>query len=170
MDGQTRTVTSIGTPSETSWRAKDIELGEHDQVLPGLDEKVEDGSAISVASAARSKLSVDGERPTYWVTSTDVDSALAQIGRRSPAPTSRPAAAPTSTAAGMSLTVVTPKTLTVKVGSGKTDQEEGRRADRAATSSRKLNVDFDKRRHRQAVAEEHGRRGRQDRRHQDRAS
>ena len=125
VDGQTRTVESMGSTVGDVLESQDIKLGEHDQVLPGLDEKVEDGSAISVRYARPLELERRRQRPHL----------LGHLDRRrrapsprsaagSPAPTSRPAAARDIDRGGMSLTVVTPKTLTVKVGSGKTVKKE----------------------------------------------
>ena len=73
VDGQTRTVESMGSTVGDVLDSQDITLGEHDQVLPGLDEKVEDGTAISVRYARPLELEVDGSARTYWVTSTDVE-------------------------------------------------------------------------------------------------
>ena len=143
VDGQTRTVESMGSTVGDVLDSQDIKLGEHDQVLPGLDEKVEDGSAISVRYARPLKLEVDGSARTYWVTSTDVDSALAEIGQRFSGADLSASRSADIDRGGMSLTVVTPKTLTVKVGNGKTIKKEvaGLTVRRVL---RKLHVAFDK--------------------------
>ena len=143
VDGQTRTVESMGSTVGDVLESQDIKLGEHDQVLPGLDEKVEDGSAISVRYARPLELEVDGSARTYWVTSTDVESALSEIGRRFSGADLSASRSADIDRGGMSLTVVTPKTLTVKVGSGKTVKKEVAGLT-VRHVLRKLKVDFDK--------------------------
>ncbi len=81
LDGQTRTVDSMGATVGDVLDSQDIEVGEHDRVVPGLDEKVEDGTRIAVQFGRPFKVEVDGKARTYWVTSTDVDSALSEIGK-----------------------------------------------------------------------------------------
>ncbi|MET1061143.1 MAG: transglycosylase family protein [Nocardioides sp.] len=143
VDGQTRTVESMGSTVGDVLESQDIKLGEHDQVLPGLDETVEDGTAISVRFARPLELEVDGSARTYWVTSTDVESALAEIGRRFSGADLSASRSADIDRGGMSLTVVTPKTLSVKVGNGKTVQKEVAGLT-VRHVLRKLDVDTDK--------------------------
>ena len=119
--------------------------------LPGLDEKVEDGSAISVRYARPLELEVDGSARTYWVTSTDVESALAEIGRRFSGADLSASRSADIDRGGMSLTVVTPKTLTVEGRQRQDRQEGGRRADRAPRPP-EAEGRLRQGRHRQAVA------------------
>jgi uncharacterized protein YabE (DUF348 family) len=119
LDGQPRDVTVLGDTVGDALDAQGIEVGPHDVVAPGLDEKIEDGSKISVRFGRPLELTVDGDSTTYWVTSTQVSGALAQIGR-----TFSGAALSTSRGGiidrgGLELEVVTPKTLTVKIGAHK---------------------------------------------------
>ncbi|HEY0949974.1 transglycosylase family protein, partial [Nocardioides sp.] len=84
-----------------------------------LDSKVTDGTAIAVKFARPLDVSVDGEDRRYWVTATDVSSALDQIGlgfHNADLSVSRGAAISRS---GMDLRVVTPKELTVRIGGKK---------------------------------------------------
>ena len=143
VDGQTRTVESMGSTVGDVLESQDIELGEHDQVAPGLDETVDDGSAISVRYARPLELEVDGSARTYWVTSTDVESALAEIGRRFSGADLSASRSADIDRGGMSLTVVTPKTLNVKVGNGKRVKEEVAGLT-VRHVLRKLDVDVDK--------------------------
>ena len=143
VDGQTRTVESMGSTVGDVLESQDIELGEHDKVAPGLDETVDDGSAISVRYARPLELEVDGSARTYWVTSTDVESALAEIGRRFSGADLSASRSADIDRGGMSLTVVTPKTLTIKVGDGKRVKKEVAGLT-VRHVLRKLDVDFDK--------------------------
>jgi uncharacterized protein YabE (DUF348 family) len=119
LDGQTEQVSVLGATVGDALDAEGIEIGKHDVVAPGLDEKITDGSRITVRFGRPLELTVDGDSKTYWVTSTEVSSALGEIGR-----TFSGAALSTSRGGnidrgGLSLEVVTPKKLTIKVGTHK---------------------------------------------------
>ena len=106
-------------PSATSWTPKASRSVTHDQVAPDLDEQVEDGTKISVRFGRPLELSVDGKTQTHWVTSTDVASALGEIGEDffgADLSTSRGSGIDRE---GMALEVVTPKTLKVAVAGKK---------------------------------------------------
>ena len=143
LDGETRTVSSMGSTVGDVLDSEDIEVGDRDIVTPGLDEKVDDGTRIAVRFARPLELEVDGEVRTYWVTSTDVDSALSEIGRRFAGADLSASRGAEIDRGGMSLTVVTPKELTTKVGKDKRTKREV-----AGLTVRdvleKLNVDVDK--------------------------
>lgn len=119
LDGQAQTVSAMGGTVEDVLTAQGIEVTDKDLVAPALDEPIEDGSRISVQFGRPLSLSVDGEERTYWVNSTTVASALGEIGRRfDGADLSTSRSAPLGRT-GMTLDVVTPKVLTIKVGDGK---------------------------------------------------
>lgn len=116
LDGQAETVTALGDTVGDVLASEGIELSDKDLVAPALDESIDDGSRISVQFGRPLELSVDGEERTYWVNSTDVASALGEIGRgfsTADLSTSRDA---TISRSGMRLEVTTPKTIKVKVG------------------------------------------------------
>ena len=116
LDGETRTVSALGGTVGEVLADEGIDVGEHDIVAPGLDRSVSDGSEITVAFARPLDLTVDGESSTHWVTATDVDGALGQIGRRfAGADLSVSRSAPIRRS-GLDLEVVTPKTVKVKLG------------------------------------------------------
>jgi uncharacterized protein YabE (DUF348 family) len=83
---------------------------------PGLDEKVADGSRITVRFGRPLQLSVDGHAKTYWVTSTNVDDALGRD--RPPLPRRRPLRQPwcLHRPHRHDPEVVTPKNAHVKIG------------------------------------------------------
>jgi uncharacterized protein YabE (DUF348 family) len=119
LDGRTEQVSVQGDTVGDALDAEGIEVGKHDIVAPDLDEKITDGSRITVRFGRPLELTVDGASHTYWVTSTDVADALGEIGR-----SFHDAALSTSRGGsidrgGLSLDVVTPKTLTIKVGAHK---------------------------------------------------
>ena len=119
VDGEAREVTSRGATVADVLAEEGIEIGEHDLVAPALDEPVEEGALINVRLGRPIELTVDGETTTHWVTSTDVESALGEIGA-----TYDDARLSSSRGAGidrggLELEVVTPKKLTFKVAGTK---------------------------------------------------
>ena len=116
LDGETRQVSAIGATVGDVLAAEGVEVTDRDVVAPSLDEEVGDGSSIAVQFGRPLEVSVDGEETTYWVNSTDVASALGEIGRRfdgADLSTSRSASIGRS---GMTLDVVTPKVVRIKLG------------------------------------------------------
>ena len=119
LDGETREVSSTGDTVAEVLASEGVEITEHDLVAPGLDEPVTDGSKIVVRFGRPVELTVDGETDLHWVTSTDVASALGEIGtdiERAELSTSRSAAIGRD---GLELAIVTPKTLTMKIAGAK---------------------------------------------------
>ena len=119
LDGKSEQVSAMGGTVGDVLEAQGIEVGPRDEVAPSLDQKVGDGSKISVRFARPFEVNLDGKTSTYWVTATTVSRALDEIGRRF-------AGADLSTSRGgyidrkgMKLDVVTPKRLVVKIGDRK---------------------------------------------------
>jgi uncharacterized protein YabE (DUF348 family) len=115
LDGRSQNVTAIGGTVGDVLDSEGITLGDHDVVAPSLDEKVTDGSRITVQFGRPLELSVDGDEQTYWVTSTKVADALGEIGRRFAGADLSTSRGGSIDRAGMSLEVITPKTLKVKI-------------------------------------------------------
>ena len=119
LDGQSQEVTAMGDTVGDVLESEGIELGAHDIVAPSPDEQITEGSRINVKFGRPLELAVDGKEETLWVTSTDVSSALGEIGSRflgADLSTSRSAGIGRE---GMHLEVVTPKKLHMKVGGKK---------------------------------------------------
>lgn len=123
VDGEARTVSTMGSTVGDVLEEEGIELGEHDEVLPSPDEEISDGTRIAVKYARPLKLTVDGETTTHWVTATDVDTALAQTGRRYAAADLSASRSATLGRDGMALEIATPKKLTIKFGARKEAKE-----------------------------------------------
>ena len=103
--------------------SQDISVGERDVVAPGLDSKVSDGTSVAIKYARPLDVSVDGDEKRYWVTATDVTSALEQIGlgfSKADLSVSRGAYIGRE---GLDLDVITPKKLTVKIGGDKAKKQ-----------------------------------------------
>jgi uncharacterized protein YabE (DUF348 family) len=124
LDGQSQTVSAMGGTVGDVLSAQGIEVTDKDLVAPALDEPIEDGSRISVQFGRTLSLEVDGEEKTYWVNSTTVASALGEIGRRFDGADLSTSRSTPLGRSGMTLEVVTPKKVQVKVGDGKLKRKQ----------------------------------------------
>jgi uncharacterized protein YabE (DUF348 family) len=116
LDGKSRQVTAFGGTVGDILDAQGVDVTARDVVAPSLDEKVDDGTKITVQFARPLELAVDGQSRTYWVTATTVSRALDQIGQRFAGADLSVSRGGTINRSGMTLSVVTPKTLQVKLG------------------------------------------------------
>ena len=119
VDGESHQVSTLGGTVADVLDAEGVEVGERDVVAPGLESKVNDGTRIAVRYARELQVSVDGKEKSYWVTATDVSSALEQLGLRyagADLSVSRSAEVPRE---GLDLEVVTPKQITLVDGGQK---------------------------------------------------
>jgi uncharacterized protein YabE (DUF348 family) len=124
LDGEAPTLETTGTTVAEVLDSEGLELGSHDVVAPDLSTAVNDGTRIAVKFGRPLTVNVDGERSHHWVTATSVTSALQQIGLRlggSDLSVSRSAGISRS---GLSLRVVTPKTVAFAVAGAKPVRRE----------------------------------------------
>ena len=119
VDGKTQEVRTFGDNVGDVLKAEDISVGDHDVVAPGTSSSVADGATIAVKYGRPLDVKVDGKSNRYWVTATDVSAALDQIGLRFGDADMSASRGTEISRSGMDLAVVTPKTLTVKVGGEK---------------------------------------------------
>ena len=120
LDGRSEQVTAFGGTVGDVLRSEGVDVTSRDVVAPSLDEKIEDGSKITVQFAKQLKLDVDGSTKTYWVTATTVSRALDEIGRNYRDADLSVSRGGSIDREGMTLQVVTPKTLHVKLGKHRT--------------------------------------------------
>jgi len=116
LDGQADQVRAMGGTVGDVLASEGVEVNAHDIVAPALDQPVADGDRITVRFGKPLELNVDGKTSTYWVNATDVTGALAEIGRRFLGADLSASRGATLSREGMTLTVATPKTFTIKVG------------------------------------------------------
>lgn len=119
VDGKERTVSTFGDTVQDVLDAEGIELSSRDLVQPGVDEQIDGGDRISVRYSRPVELTLDGETSTHWVTATDVEGALDQIGvvyADSRLSTSRGADIDRG---GAEIEVITPKRLVLKLAGKK---------------------------------------------------
>ena len=122
VDGRTEQVHTLGGTVGDVLASQDIKIGDHDVVAPGPGSKISDGSSVAVKFGRPLDVSVDGKDKRYWVTATDVATALDQVGLRignAALSESRDASIGRT---GLDLSVVTPKNLTVKIAGAKPHQ------------------------------------------------
>jgi uncharacterized protein YabE (DUF348 family) len=119
LDGEPREVRAMGDTVGEVLESEDIEVGEHDIVAPGLDERIEDGDRIAVRFGRQLELTVDGETTTRWVNSTDVATALAELGRPYGEAQLSASRGMTIGRDGAEIEVVTPKKLTLALAGKK---------------------------------------------------
>jgi resuscitation-promoting factor RpfB len=116
IDGKVKEVTTFGDTVEDVLDSQDITIGERDAVAPSLSNSVEDGSRIAVRYGRELTLTVDGDPKTYWVTASNVDTALSQLGLRfGGADLSASRSAPIGRE-GLDLEINTAKKITVVIG------------------------------------------------------
>jgi uncharacterized protein YabE (DUF348 family) len=80
VDGRERAVSTMGDTVGDVLREEGVAVSGRDIVEPGPDEQIEAGDRIAVLFSRPVELTVDGETSTHWVTATDVEGALAEIG------------------------------------------------------------------------------------------
>jgi uncharacterized protein YabE (DUF348 family) len=119
VDGERQQVRAMGDTVGDILESEGLDTSARDIVAPSVDEPVEDGTEIIVRFARPLKLTVDGDTTTHWVTSTEVASALGEIGTpygEAEISTSRGAEIDRG---GMAIEVVTPKKLTLVIAGRK---------------------------------------------------
>ncbi|HLN79032.1 MAG TPA: ubiquitin-like domain-containing protein [Nocardioidaceae bacterium] len=119
VDGEADQVHTLGGTVGDVLKSEGIDIGKRDVVAPALDTKVNDGTRIAVRYARQLQVTVDGKERDYWVTASDVSSALEQLGLRyngADLSVSRSADVPRE---GLDLDVVTPKTIKLTNGAHK---------------------------------------------------
>jgi resuscitation-promoting factor RpfB len=123
VDGREQQVRVLGDTVRDVLASQDISLSAKDVVAPSLDSSVGDGATVAVRYARPLDVTIDGEESRHWVTATDVGSALSQIGQRFAAADLSVSRGASIGRDGIDLEVVTPKALTVRIGSGKPSEE-----------------------------------------------
>jgi len=122
LDGKAQEVTAFGGTVADVLEAEGVDVGDHDQVAPELDQSVTDGTRISVRFGRPLELTVDGDKETYWVTATDVSGALQQIGRAFTGAALSVSRGAAISRGGLAVDVATPKRISVKVGAAKAER------------------------------------------------
>ena len=117
VDGQPQTIRTLSATVGDVLDAEDISVGSHDVVVPAPDTAVNDGTLIAVRYGRPLDINVDGSTTRYWVTSTDVESALDMLGLRFGNASLSASRSASIGRDGMVLEVASTKHLRLKVGS-----------------------------------------------------
>jgi uncharacterized protein YabE (DUF348 family) len=124
VDGRATEISTLGGTVSDVLHSEGVSVGAHDVVAPALDSQVNDGTRIAVRYGRPLELTVDGEDQTYWVTATDVDTALDQLGVRYAGAELSASRSAEIGREGLDLSVVTPKSIVLKVGDQKKDTRQ----------------------------------------------
>lgn len=146
VDGTTSTVSGLAVTVEDVLRSQGITLGARDLVSPAATEPVADGQQIEVRLSKEIDLTVDGVTRTLHTTATTVEDALvdARVAdlEDSRVSLSRSAVLPRE---GLSLSVTTPKEVTLKVAGKKRTVTTTALTVAEALAARGLSLDADDR-------------------------
>ena len=116
IDGKTSSAHVFATTVGDVLAKKDIKVGAHDVVAPGLATPVTDGQRIVVRYGRELTVTLDGKTTHYWTTATTVEAALRDVGLRNVdgATLSASRSQPLGRA-GLAMSINHPKTVTVTV-------------------------------------------------------
>lgn len=130
VDGSPQTVKTRAENVKDALAQQGITVGEHDVVQPALDTAIAEGTEISVAYGRPVTMTVDGKTVTKWTTAKTVDQALSQFSLTNPRNVVSVNRSTPLGRDGLTLTIETAKTVTVKTGKGtKTVETTGTVAD-----------------------------------------
>jgi uncharacterized protein YabE (DUF348 family) len=119
LDGHTRQVKTFSGKVGDVLADQGVKLGDHDVVAPSVTSSISDGSTIAVRYGRPLDVKVDGRSSRYWVTATNVATALDQVGLRFAGADLSASRGTSITRSGLDLSVVTPKRLAVKLADAK---------------------------------------------------
>lgn len=118
IDGATSTAEVRSSDVREALASQGITLGEHDVVQPALDTKVSDGLEISVKYGRPVTMTVDGKTTTKWTTAKSLDEALAQFNLLNPKDQVSVNRSTPLGRNGLTVSVETAKSVTVKTAKG----------------------------------------------------
>ncbi len=116
VDGQQTAVHVFGSTVADALATQGITVSEHDVVVPGADEPIQDGSLVVVRYGRKLIVTVDGQTSEYWTTATTVEQALADLGIRADAAAALSVSRSQPLGReGLTFTVTNPRNVTVAV-------------------------------------------------------
>ena len=115
VDGKTSSVRAFGGTVGDVLAKQDIDIKEHDVVVPAPGTKVSDGQKIVVRYGRKLTVTVDGATRDYWTTATTVDAALQELGIRADSAKLSASRSMSLGRNGLALSVTTPKDVVVRV-------------------------------------------------------
>ncbi len=145
VDGNSKAVSVWGTTVSDALKKHNIEIGEHDQVIPSADSKISDGTMVDVKFGRLVKITIDGVTKEIWTTATTVDELLNQLGLRG---TDHEISVSRSTPIGregLTLTATTPKNVKLTVDGSTTELKTSAPTVRDLLEEQKIDFDDDDR-------------------------
>lgn len=121
LDGHTSRIHTFATSVSGVLARQGLTIGEHDTVVPDLDDPISDGGRIAVRFGRPIDLNLDGSSHRVWVTATSVHEALEELGLREEHIFVSASRSETIGRAGLALQVLTPRKVTVVID-GRTRQ------------------------------------------------
>ena len=115
VDGHSEPANVWGSTVQDALEANKITLGSHDEVVPGVDAKIADGSIVTINYGRPITVIIDGVEKTFWTTATTVDDALAEIGLHGLSAQLSVSRSTALSREGLTLTATTPKDVQLKV-------------------------------------------------------
>lgn len=115
LDGHHETVRTLDSTVGQLLADRHVSVGDHDAVAPGMASPLSNGGVVAVRFGRPLDVRIDGDQTRYWVTAGNVQAALSQLGLHldgDSLSTSRSAGIGRD---GLVLSVVTPKSLVVKI-------------------------------------------------------
>jgi len=115
VDGELRNVSTLASTVQGALDTADLDVGEHDVLVPDADTSIQDGSSIALQRGRPLTLTVDGVTREVYTTARSVDEALDQLGYRQAqleVSASRSARVPLD---GMDLTINTPREIILTI-------------------------------------------------------
>jgi uncharacterized protein YabE (DUF348 family) len=119
LDGHTRQVKTFGGNVGDVLKDQGVEIGDHDVVAPSVASSISEGSTIAVRYGRPLDVEIDGRSNRYWVTATNVATALEQVGLRFTSADLSASRGTSISRSGLDLSVVTAKRLAVKLADAK---------------------------------------------------
>ncbi|ALE91507.1 transglycosylase [Arthrobacter alpinus] len=111
VDGQASSVQTFGGSVAQVLDRAQVQVGASDQVTPDLNTQVSDGTAITVNTAKKITVNLDGAEHNVTTTSAKIGGLISQLGVAANARVSVPADAILANASDIS--IITPKVVTV---------------------------------------------------------
>ena len=131
VNGQIMKASAMSGDIRSLLEDNDVRVSDRDMITPGLDEKIQDDSTVTVRSARQVAVSVDGQLRDVDTTSLTVADLLSELGYENNAGVVSEGTGTQIPVEGMSLDITTPREFTLS--DGKTDGEPARMSLAAAT-------------------------------------
>jgi uncharacterized protein YabE (DUF348 family) len=119
IDGHQQTVNTFSRTVDGLLESRGIAVGTHDEVAPGPDTKLTEGTEIAVRYGRQVSIDLDGQKKTFWTTARSVSEAMNLAGIDSDGADLSTSRSQTIGRQGLDFTVNTSKHITITVAGKK---------------------------------------------------